>query len=324
VTAPVPVDGSDKDPGGLMAVLRGLNLPEAVQKSLLGAVHRLVTGMTDYPAVWLERAVQGVRDGTAARTAVSEALAKMAVAKIEAGSELDERAVKAWLPEAVRKQENREGVAKAAVQAAADMRCDGQSQPDAVDQDWMNLFIRFAEDASSERMRDLWGQVLAREVTRPGSFSLRTVRFMSELDAKTASAFERLSELIFDADALDLPSRLTDEQFADVFILEQAGIASYATGKLAKYIDLDSSGMASLNIRAGKLHIFGAPNHMVSLNCTLLTSVGVELSRILPTKSGDRVAENIANRIPKVNLTRIEWDAGQSDQRKILWSKPND
>ena len=308
------------DAGGLIALLRNLDLPEALQKSFLGALHRLVAGATDYPAAWLERAVQGVRDGTAARKAVSEALASLAAIEAQQDSELAGRAVSAWLPEAVRKQTNREAVARAAAEAIGEMGNGSETATESIDPDWMNMFVRFAEDASSDRMRELWGRVLAKEATRVGSFSLRTVRFMSELDAKTASAFERIAGLAFDGDAIDLPAQLSHDQFADIFLLEQAGLVSYGGGKLGKYVDLDESGRTTMSIRTGDLHFTGKPNHSFSISCTLLTDVGEEVLSMLPNAPDRSIAESLSSRINKVNLTQIEWDADRSGQREVFWS----
>src|SRR5208283_1459027 len=78
----------------------------------------------------------------------------------------------------------------------------------------LNIFERYAEDASSETMRALWARVLAGEIRRPGQFSLRTLRFMSELDATTAKLFEsyarageRQIHVLFGASSLGTPLR---------------------------------------------------------------------------------------------------------------------
>src|SRR3546814_13011379 len=55
------------------------------------------------------------------------------------------------------------------------------------DDDWMNRFMRFAEDASSERLHELFARILAGEVVRPGSFGAATLRAVSELDQSIAN-----------------------------------------------------------------------------------------------------------------------------------------
>ncbi len=53
----------------------------------------------------------------------------------------------------------------------------------------MNTFMRFADDASSDKLQDLFGRILAGEVVRPGSFSLATIRAVAELDQSIAQDF---------------------------------------------------------------------------------------------------------------------------------------
>lgn len=54
----------------------------------------------------------------------------------------------------------------------------------------MNSFMRFAEDASSDRLRDLFGRILAGQIFRPGAFCLTTLRTLSELDQAIATDFQ--------------------------------------------------------------------------------------------------------------------------------------
>jgi hypothetical protein len=54
----------------------------------------------------------------------------------------------------------------------------------------MNLFVSYAERASSEDLQDVLARILAGEIRRPGSFSLRTMQFMSVLDHDLAKSVE--------------------------------------------------------------------------------------------------------------------------------------
>src|SRR5260370_30873449 len=72
-----------------------------------------------------------------------------------------------------RKFKNKEAVARSAIvelwndPGAADA-------PSEIEDDWLNLFARLAEDKSSEELQALFGRILAGGIRRPGSFSLRT------------------------------------------------------------------------------------------------------------------------------------------------------
>ena len=71
--------------------------------------------------------------------------------------------------------------------ALEDKRVDDQE----VDHDWIARFFNDVQDVSSEEMHVLWGKVLAGEVERAGSTSLRTLGILRDLDKATASTFGR-------------------------------------------------------------------------------------------------------------------------------------
>lgn len=56
-----------------------------------------------------------------------------------------------------------------------------------MDPDWFFAFLSLAENIYSEAMQELWGKILAVELSSPGSFSLRsleTIRLLTERDAQ--------------------------------------------------------------------------------------------------------------------------------------------
>ena len=73
--------------------------------------------------------------------------------------------------------------------ASADVR---DHEPDP---DWTARFFNEAQDVSSEEMQVLWAKVLAGEVERPGSTSLRTLSILRDLNSDAATVFQRLCSL---------------------------------------------------------------------------------------------------------------------------------
>ena len=57
------------------------------------------------------------------------------------------------------------------------------------DHDWAARFFNEVQDVSSEEMQTLWARVLAGEVERPGSTSIRTLGVLRDLDQATAKLF---------------------------------------------------------------------------------------------------------------------------------------
>jgi uncharacterized repeat protein (TIGR03899 family) len=64
-----------------------------------------------------------------------------------------------------------------------------------VSEDWTNRFFNYAQDISDDEMQELWARILAGEVVRPGSFSLRTLELIRNLSKKEAETFTRIANL---------------------------------------------------------------------------------------------------------------------------------
>ena len=64
-----------------------------------------------------------------------------------------------------------------------------------VDHDWTARFFSEVQDVSSEEMQHLWARVLAGEVQKPNSISIRTLQVLRNMDTETAVLFRRLCSL---------------------------------------------------------------------------------------------------------------------------------
>jgi hypothetical protein len=163
-------------------------LPAPVRTSFLKALSDLLGGLTAIPAAKLKQYAQGIEDTTTARSAVAAMVAKGTGEGGVADPLLMQAAAEIYMPAALRKAKNRISVA----QKAADHISEATGEhPDAAppEDDWINFYTRFAEDASSEKLQDLFGRILAGQVVRPGSFSQSTVRAVAELDQSIAADF---------------------------------------------------------------------------------------------------------------------------------------
>jgi hypothetical protein len=100
-----------------------------------------------------------------------------------------------------------------------------------INEDWLNSFMRFAEDKSSEEMQNLFGRILAGEIRKPGSFSLRTVQFVSLLSKEEADAISVFLSYVINGNAVpmlgwDVPS---GPEFATRIMMQDLGLASHPT-----------------------------------------------------------------------------------------------
>ena len=97
------------------------------------------------------------------------------------------------ITERVRYQEQRRLSNIGAAVSHAAVELEGKHVDDKdIDQDWTARFFNDVQDVSSDELHVLWGKVLAGEVERPGTISLRTLGILRDLDQLTATLFARL------------------------------------------------------------------------------------------------------------------------------------
>jgi hypothetical protein len=83
-------------------------------------------------------------------------------------------------------EKNKAAVARVAIeQLGADPGT--TDAPSEIEDDWLKFFARFAEDKSSEELQTLFGKILAGEIKRPGSFSLRSLQLMALISRRDAA-----------------------------------------------------------------------------------------------------------------------------------------
>ena len=79
--------------------------------------------------------------------------------------------------------------------AALELANDESVASEPPDDDWVTRFFKYAQDVSSEQMRDLWGRILAGEIRQPGTYSLRTLDFVRNMTRPEAELLERVGKL---------------------------------------------------------------------------------------------------------------------------------
>ena len=89
-------------------------------------------------------------------------------------------------------EEKRQRNIGAVVRQAARELGDKDVPDSETNHDWTARFFNDIQDVSSEDMQALWAKVLAGEVERPGSTSIRTLSVLRNLDQATAGLFRKL------------------------------------------------------------------------------------------------------------------------------------
>lgn len=303
------------------------SLPEPIKASFLKAASDLLGGLIQIPAAKLKQYAQAIEDTTSARSMTAGLLARAAAEQAIQDPDLLKVAVDIYLPTTLRKAKNRLGVAQSAAEHLVTTKSENiRNEVTPPDSDWMNSFMRFAEDASSERLQDLFGRVLAGQVSRPGAFGLGTLRTLSELDQLTANDFmQAWSKSV--GPAVDYS---TDWQKGDGFArwqrLSEAGLM--APKDIAQYLPpfkplVDGKSLWS-PFSADGIHLIV---HFESASSCQwghieFTRIGREIGSILPKPNYKENMRHAAHRLPRNGITKIElMEAGKPSE--LIWQSPS-
>lgn len=87
------------------------------------------------------------------------------------------------------RQQNLEQILK-----LAHLSCKDETAGDP-DQDWLYRFFDMAQEIHNPAMQKLWAQVLKREVTNPGSTSMKALKVLQDMTPKEAHTLQRAASL---------------------------------------------------------------------------------------------------------------------------------
>lgn len=78
--------------------------------------------------------------------------------------------------------------------AAEELKNEEPVTDEPIDENWKTRFFNIAEDVSNEEMQALWGKILAGEITKPRSYSLRTLELLKNLSKDEAECFIKFGQ----------------------------------------------------------------------------------------------------------------------------------
>ena len=278
----------------------------------IAAIDRLVGAAVDVPAAKMEAWASRLRNQGRLDSATYDAAVERVRGRIggdgDTGRLVDE--VVASRIEAIA---NKKHVAKRAIEYLASPRTDEQAEAEPasaeLDPDWLNYFGGYAEKASSENVRELWGRVLAGEIRRPGSFSRATLRLLAELDQQTASWFEQETELRFDGNSIVRPDNPGNEQVERLNVLEQMGFIQHTHPRSGMGQDFEPDSKGYSVAVEGDLGLRMKIDATVTLEVIPLTRIGQEIAKILPPIDPmavlRRLGEALAGKVTSMDICRV-------------------
>ena len=235
---------------------------------------------------------------------MSTELAKAAAEQLKQDPAAMAAAIELFVPNAIRKLQNTAAVIAEAIDELKINEVENATDPDI---DWLNGFHRHAEDASSDRMRNIFGKVLAGEIRTPGTFSLTSIRLLAELSPSLAQEFADVhSACVEDWFLKRMNSRGHEWQMLSR--LEDAGLVSLRECVIHQPQSLDWSFGGS-----DTTYLIAKMKHQSGMKIPIynLTNAGLELGKLLPRPDVEQVLREVAKQLApnadSINLIKNKW-----------------
>ena len=232
------------------------------------------------------------------------AKAETAAASIEAESEIQindmqRRAVHRLVEEETQYQKNMEGITAKALPQLNEI-----ADPDSIEDDWIVNFFEKSRIVSDNEIQDLWSRILAGEANAPGTYSKRTVNFLSDLDKAEADLFTQLCGFVWMIGKLEL---LVFDETAEIYNehgidfdslshLESIGLVQF--GESANFM-IEGLPKRLTVVYYDRLLVLKMPkdaDNMLTVGKVLLTRIGKELAPISGSQPVDGFVEYVKAR----------------------------
>ena len=176
----------------LESVVTGI--PAPVRKNFFKAFGQLCTAAVDIPVAWLEGKSAEIRANTEARVQITKKGGDAISEKIVIPQEYIDKASSKFAARVIKEQINLDQIVlNAANELSNSNEIDNnKASIDEISEDWLNEFENLSRLKSSENMRFIFGKILSGEIIKPGSFSIKTLKIISQLDNHAAELFQLL------------------------------------------------------------------------------------------------------------------------------------
>jgi uncharacterized repeat protein (TIGR03899 family) len=191
-----------------------------------------------------------------------------------------------------------------------------------LDEDWITRFFRIAEDISNEDMQALWAKILAGEIKKPKSFSVRTLEIIKNISQREAEVFKQVanfaitenmkSYFLFTGGAVSIYNNKAinfNHPFNDISTLKEIG--------LLQSIDLISLSYNKPTAKSRKYFLLGKKiilweqdenKNYMSFNVELFTTAGNELLQLIDKTAPREYINVFENALEDPNYDMIEAD----------------
>lgn len=312
----------------LEAKLEQNGLSVNARSRTIAAADRFFGGLIGWPGEFLEGKRREAQAKAEGREALIRAQDSAALRQIQAQDEVGRARLEIFLRNEYRKQDNHRAVASYAIhdllnappsspKTSDTEEAPSGGEPPSLDEDWMNLFSDYAARASSDRLREQWGRILAGEIRKPGTFSFLTLRVVAEMTADLARSFQEIYRLSIEGFVLQ-PKDFSGQVLVDYGNLEAIGLLQSG---LSRSLPVQPDHFAYVAGEQFGLRITVLPGvNEVTFPAIRITPVGMEIGTMLPQDEREaivRIGSSISG-VKKIEIISVERRGGQKILKEIL------
>jgi len=176
-----------------------------------------------------------------------------------------------------------------------------------IDQDWFNRFYEYASKVSTDEMQTIWAKILSGELDKQGSYSLKTLDNLRNIQKEHAQLITKFSSYVFYEDSILNDRSIID--FPDFLKLVDIGFLMSQ-----EFLKLNIDVYA--NDRMG-FHFFGKFLLLIINNTT--TSIKISLPVYKLTQFGNELL-SIINPNPEIEYVKVVADKIKSLDNKLVTS----
>lgn len=184
---------SDANETGVVAVvvdsIRAFlgSAPTALRKNVVKAFSHLLK----IPNAYIDGVSDEIKATSSARVKLITATGKKLAEAVEVDRSLAEAATNTFAQKIIRQQKNAIKVIEfAAEEIEKSSSKTIEDEPKDIGEDWLNAFEAEAINMSSEEMQRIFGKILAGEIVKPASYSIRTIKLIGQMDTEIAKTFK--------------------------------------------------------------------------------------------------------------------------------------
>jgi hypothetical protein len=175
------------------------SMPSPVKKNILKAMNHLGASLLEVPSAWLSNYTSEKKAISDARNTIVKAIGDKISVQLDISPEYQRIAEQHFTSKIVKQQLTLDEISVGArIEVGSILKTEPDNKKDGdatIETDWLNYFEGIAKIRSTDEMKHVLSKILAGEIVNPGSYSLRTLRIVSELDKNTSQLFKKLASI---------------------------------------------------------------------------------------------------------------------------------